>query len=533
MDFLSREALPLAGRIGLTFAPGKKDPGGQWDRDLGEDLRRLQDTYEASLLVSLIEDHEFNLLGIKDLPSEVRSAGMRFHRLAITDVSVPDGPDDVVALVRVVLAVAGAGDTVVLHCRGGLGRAGLVAGCCLVALGVEANEAIHEVRKARPGAIETRDQETFVRGFAKVWADARPAAPTASRFVGCLLGGALGDALGYPVEFLKTAAEIERVLGPVAPEHLPHARGKKAIVSDDTQMTLFTGEGLLRASQRSLDRGLCSTETVLLRAYHRWLSTQERSRSDAWRDPLQRGWLLDVPELHVRRAPGNTCLSALAATLETGKLPTVESRPNDSKGCGAVMRSAPIGLAAKDPEEAFRLARDAAVLTHGHPSGYLSAAYFAAVVHGVARGESLESAMTVADRLLRPEASAEEVIAAVRAARAAASEGWPSRETLEKLGGGWVGEEALSLALTCALAAERSPEHVAKALWTSVAHAGDSDSTGSLTGNLLGAMFGSEALPRTWLADLELREVIERLALDLYATFVLGLEPHLARYPAN
>jgi ADP-ribosylglycohydrolase len=66
-----------------------------------------------------------------------------------------------------------------------------------------------------------------------------------------------------------------------------------------------------------------------------------------------------------------------------------------------------------------------------------------------------------------------------------------------------------------------------------VAHAGDSDSTGSLTGNLLGAMFGCESLPEAWLADLELREVIERVAADLHATFVLGLEPNLGRYPPN
>ena len=97
-----------------------------------------------------------------------------------------------------------------------------------------------------------------------------------------------------------------------------------------------------------------------------------------------------------------------------------------------------------------------------------------------------------------------------------------------------MGEEALGIALFCALTTENGSQgSVAAALWRAVAHAGDSDSTGSLTGNLLGAMHGRESLPPAWLADLELREVIERMAMDLHATFVLGLEPELHRYPPN
>ena len=249
-------------------------------------------------------------------------------------------------------------------------------------------------------------------------------------------------------------------------------------------------------------------------------------------DPLQRGWLMDVPELNASRAPGNTCLSALSASLETEAVPSIDAPPNDSKGCGAVMRSAPIGLAARGVETAFALARDAGVLTHGHPSGYLSAAYLAAVIHGVARQVPLTLAMDTADELLRGERRADELLNALAQARALADRGPPSRRDIERLGGGWVGEEALAIALLCALTTpDASPSEVATSLWRSVAHAGDSDSTGSLTGNLVGAMYGFEALPAAWVANVELRETIERLSIDLHTSCVLHLEPDRRRYP--
>jgi ADP-ribosyl-[dinitrogen reductase] hydrolase len=530
VDFLPADACALPGRLGLTLAPGKKH--GVWARDLEADLERLRDSFGTTVLVSLVGDAELAELGIADLAWVARTRRIRTRQLPVVDGSVPESMQDVLRLVRQAIGLLEAGESVVVHCRGGLGRSGLFASCCLVALGHEPAGAIRVVRAARPGAVENLMQERFVEQFAREWRRTPPVVPAASRFVACLLGGALGDALGYPVEFLRTAAEIERVLGPVSLERLPRARGGKAFVSDDTQMTLFTAEGLVRASHRWMDRGICHPPDMLLGAYQRWLSTQTGAETERWSDPLARGWLIDVPELRVRRAPGNTCLSALVASMEAETLPSVDARPNDSKGCGAVMRSAPIGLAVDDVGEAFRLGRDAAVLTHGHPSGYLSAAYFAAVIHQVAREAPLGRAMEVADRLLRQESDASEVAAAVDAARELAAAGTPSREALEKLGGGWVGEEALGIALGCALTNEDGvPASIAATLWRAVAHAGDSDSTGSLTGNLLGAMYGVGALPPAWLEDLELRDVIERVARDLYITCILGLEPDFVRYP--
>jgi ADP-ribosylglycohydrolase len=128
------------------------------------------------------------------------------------------------------------------------------------------------------------------------------------------------------------------------------------------------------------------------------------------------------------------------------------------------------------------------VLTHGHPSGYLSAAYLAALVHDLARGAALPEAITEADRLLRQERDHEEIAGAVAQARALAASGLPSAEALQGLDGGWVGEEALAIALACALTADTAaPAGVAEALWRAVCHSGDSDSTGSITGNVQGA----------------------------------------------
>jgi ADP-ribosylglycohydrolase len=529
VDFLPREACPLPGRVGLTIAPGAKDWGAQ--RDLAADLDRLRDAFGARVLVSFLGEAELDLLGIADHASVARARGLRVCRLPMIDGGVPENTDDVVRLVRAVIALLEGGETVVLHCRAGLGRSGLFAACCLVALGHGSDEAVRIVRAARTGAVETRDQSRFVEHFARAWSRAAPVVPSVSRFVGCLLGGALGDALGYPIEFLRTA-EIERVLGRTAPPRLPSAPGARAPISDDTQMTLFSAEGLIRAWRRESDRDLRSPEAVLLGAYQRWLSTQTGSGAERWSDPQERGWLLDVPELRAQRAPGSTCLSALEQSLETHRVPSIRARPNDSKGCGAIMRSAPFGLVAADAEQAFRRACDAAVLTHGHPSGYLAAGYFAVVVNRLARDVPLDESMRIADDLLRHEREGAEVAGAVEAARTAAVSEAPFPAVIERLGGGWVAEEALAIALLCALrAAGRTP--MSTTLWRAAAHGGDSDSAGSLTGNLLGANLGVEGLPPLWLDDLELREVIERVARDLHTTYVLGLEPDALRYPPS
>ena len=194
------------------------------------------------------------------------------------------------------------------------------------------------------------------------------------RFRGCLLGGAVGDALGAPVEFETLSTILDRY-GPDGITDYSPAFGRLGAITDDTQMTLFTAEGLLVAR----DRPGSDPVVEINRAYLRWLATQTDG-SDPEPGVDDDGWLLGEGFLHSRRAPGNTCLSA----LQRGGMGTTGRPMNDSKGCGGVMRVAPIGLVAEDP---FRLAADAAALTHGHPSGYLAAGALADLIGELAAGQ--------------------------------------------------------------------------------------------------------------------------------------------------
>jgi ADP-ribosylglycohydrolase len=353
--------------------------------------------------------------------------------------------------------------------------------------------------------------------------------PTLSRFRGCLLGGALGDSLGEPVEFVGSANEIANRFGVGAPAKLGYAH--RPHITDDTQMTLFAAEGIIRAGDARWDDDGVAIARAVQAAFLRWLSTQEGG------DPEEiasspAGWLVTEMGLHHRRAPGNTCLSALEAQVGAKTLASVTSVLNGSKGCGAVMRAAPFGLAARTREQAFRWGRDTGAITHGHASGYLSAAHFAAVIWGVSRGEPILHAIERARDLLRGEPAHAETSAAVAKALTLVPRGRPSASDIESLGGAWVGEEALAIALLCAATCEGdSPDAIADALWRSVAHAGDSDSTGSMVGNLLGAMHGVESLPARWLDELELGSLIDRVSRDLHSA-VEGRVDESA-YPIN
>jgi ADP-ribosylglycohydrolase len=338
---------------------------------------------------------------------------------------------------------------------------------------------------------------------------------TPERFAGCLLGGAVGDALGAPVEF-HSIHLIRSKYGSAGIADYDVAYGRRGAITDDTQMTLFTAEGLLRAITRRRHRGVCHTPSMIHQAYIRWLRTQGRRSLAHFPQDEMNGWLIGVEALHSSRAPGNTCLSALFGE-EMGEM----QRPlNNSKGCGGVMRVAPIGLIAKDERQAFSLGCEAAAITHGHPSGYYSAGCFAAIIHHLMSGRSLPEAIELALRNLEKAENEEheECAQAVHLAMALWRDGGlkPSPEVIERLGGGWVGEEALAISLYCALA---SQDDFARGVLLAVNHSGDSDSTGAITGNLLGLILGVDAIPEKWLAELELRAEIEAVAGDLFKQF--------------
>ncbi len=168
VDFVEREKFNLPGKIGLTFAPGKKHRGmtGHWDRDLDVDLARLREVYKVTLLVSLIEEHEFESLQIRELRKRAGDFGIRVLWSPIRDVSVPKSVEDFAPVIQLVIEALQDGQTVVIHCMGGLGRTGLAAACVLVVTTeLTPKEAISIVRLARPGAVQTRGQEEFVELF--------------------------------------------------------------------------------------------------------------------------------------------------------------------------------------------------------------------------------------------------------------------------------------------------------------------------------------------------------------------------------
>ena len=158
---------PGFGRIGITFCPGEKQPAamtGAWDRDLGIDICAVQD-WGAAALVSLIEDHEISDLGVGALGKEVLGRHMDWLHLPIADVSVPGAEFERAWEVHGegIRARLRDGFSVVVHCKGGLGRAGTIAARLLAELGWEPERAIAELRRVRPGAIETPAQATYVQ----------------------------------------------------------------------------------------------------------------------------------------------------------------------------------------------------------------------------------------------------------------------------------------------------------------------------------------------------------------------------------
>ena len=245
-----------------------------------------------------------------------------------------------------------------------------------------------------------------------------------------------------------------------------------------------------------------------------------------------------MPALHAGRAPGFTCLTALGS----GDMGTMEEPINDSKGCGGVMRAAPCGmlkmpdLPETDEVYAYQGAM-AAAITHGHFMGYVPAAMLADIIHNILLedGRSLQSiifgSLRRMVRLFTPELAGKEMqpelvenptpwteqmhrfIQQMMLAMSAAEENWSPEQVFGFLGEGWVGDEALIIAVYCVL---KYPDSIEDCLSAAVTHDGDSDSTGAIAGNILGAWLGEDAIPADWLEKLELREVIRGLADQLY-----------------
>jgi ADP-ribosylglycohydrolase len=340
-----------------------------------------------------------------------------------------------------------------------------------------------------------------------------------ARARGCFLCGALGDALGAPVEFWR----LDRILAECGPggvtTMLPAYGRDGGAITDDTQMTLFAIEGLLATG------GAEQPAESVHAAFFDWYRTQTEmfpgtdgptdiSSADIRSSGISSAsvgsaadGLLAEEWLWSMRAPGNTCLSALA-NGHVGKRAV-----NDSKGCGTVMRSAPFGFTSSPIE----FAAESSLHTHGHPTAAVSAAFLANVIALLVDDHDLTDAIATTQHLIidRFPNTHHETTNVVDRAIALADDGPPSPQIIESLGGGWIAEEALAISILVALTATDWRD----ALTRAVTHSGDTDSTGAITGNLLGTFRGDADLPTDWLTALEGKPTITRLANQLASTF--------------
>jgi ADP-ribosylglycohydrolase/protein-tyrosine phosphatase len=484
-----------------------------------------------------------NLTDVADRlePYNVSAAGLVTARgpwaPVVTSCPIPDAgtPADVAAFAtlveRCVAAMQWSSGTLAIHCWGGIGRTGMVAAALLVRDGWPVELALEEVNArwhATPKgqtprgqlmrAPETERQWAMVRAYAQHLATTQPPmprmawAPDSGRIPvavsrACLLGGAIGDALGAPVEFLRWA-EIRERYGASGIRAFDTAYGVVGAITDDTQMSLFTAEALIHA--RAASEGADAVAPHARRAYARWYRTQRHTSAPDDASAL----LLDDPRLFATRAPGTTCLSAFAAgvVLDADLYPR-----NDSKGCGTVMRVAPAGLCYAGAD-AFVAGALVSRVTHGHPVGWLAGGACAMLISAMARGAPLRVA--VAATITHLEGMAEHRDAARLVAQhldAGFDTGTRvgdalTPEVIESLGGGWVAEEALAIAVACAAA---HPQNFEAAVCAAVNHSGDSDSTGAIAGHLSGLLVGLGGIPASWRREVECADLVTAVADDL------------------
>ena len=343
-----------------------------------------------------------------------------------------------------------------------------------------------------------------------------------------MIGGAIGDALGYQIEFDRD----------VKSRQVTKYAAEPGIISDDTQMTLFTATSLLWNKTKLINNevALLDSDAVYL-GYLDWYDTQKNRENneiisiikDIWMRTQKGGsgesisWIKDIPELNKRRAPGNTCL----ISLRSGKMGTLKKPINNSKGCGGVMRIAPCGILRDTPKAAGELAAECSAITHGHLLGsypsYMCAAMINLLLYDIV---DLEESVLVALKLTVDNQSVfyEEAHKTsenhidiftnlINKAIDLSKQDLDDVEAITQLGTGFVAEEALAIAIYACLKYQHSFED---AIICAVNHGGDSDSTGAIAGNILGTYLGFDNIPQYYVDNVELSNVILEIADDMH-----------------
>lgn len=333
-------------------------------------------------------------------------------------------------------------------------------------------------------------------------------------FRGCLLGGAVGDALGAKIE-AWTYEDIKKIFGSKGLQNMLTTNGE-AYITDDTQMTLFTALALIRtklANKGNIEKEQCLEE--MTKAYQEWYITQSRLPDNV--NDINSNCLLSDKRLYARRSPGITCLESLKISENIG---SIQEPKNNSKGSGGVMRCAPIGLLLSDnPDFAFEIGAQSAALTHGNPAGYLPAGALSYLIANIIRGMDIKiSVNQTIDKLLNEgEAGYETVHLICKALALSSNSKFDDEEAISQIGKGFTGDEALAIAIYSSL---KYSDNYRLGVIASINHSGDSDTTGAITGNILGAYLGEDKIPSKYKNKLELSDVLTQIADDLYFSII-------------
>ncbi|MFQ6038300.1 MAG: ADP-ribosylglycohydrolase family protein [Candidatus Aminicenantales bacterium] len=314
------------------------------------------------------------------------------------------------------------------------------------------------------------------------------------RFKGCLLGLAVGDALGAPVEFLPPEKIREKYRDQGLQDFDLWEGFKPGSITDDTQLTLATAKGCINAYLNLIHQGESNFVEFIRRKYAEWL--------ERLKDPF-----------HVRH-PGYTCMHV----LQSGEEGTVGRPLNDSLEPSGLFRTAPVGLAFP-PTMAFREGIEYAALTHGHPSSYLAAGFFAEMISRILEEKTVQEAVELSiDQLITFEKH-ESLLERLEKTLELFIDQKPLREAVAQIGEPKGAEEVLAVGITCAL---RHVFEFKEGVLASVNVPGFSSSTGVVTGAILGAFLGAGAIPDTWISRLENAGEIAEIAEDMWKVFKKG-----------
>ena len=478
LEIAAVEVAPNRGHVGITFCPGKKQAdalSGSWARDLDIDLDVIEN-WGAAAVVTLIEDHEMASLGVTGIGDAVTTRNMSWYHLPIPDVTAPASGFEkqwqvAGAELRDLLR---AGFNIVVHCKGGLGRAGTVAARLLIELGWSSSDAVAEVRLVRPGAIETIEQEKHLRTIVQI-TPIQSLSPVSleDKCLGALIGLAVGDAVGTTLEF-KSRDTYPKLTDMIGGGPFTLQSGEW---TDDTAMALALADSLISRGQ--LD------QTDLMQRFLAWWRRGEYSCT---------GSCFDI---------GIATSRALARFEDDGD-PLAGSTDPNSAGNGALMRLAPIvlhwfGIDSEDTHALAELARAQGAVTHGAAASLEACAAFAELtrvaVTAPDKGSVLEHSYSLK---FHPEV--DDILAG----------SWRGKHRRDVRSSGYV-LHSLEAAIWCFARTSNFRDAVLLA-----ANLGDdADTTAAITGQLAGAFYGLEAIPAEWRQKLAWGDKIEAVGYTL------------------